>query len=408
MTFRTYQSDRDLEAVLRIYREVGWISEKPHETAVKQLLESGRGWVAELHGSAECVVVADTGTIRHLERDLPLCVVAGVTTSRIARKQGLASRLTTQLLAEEASQGQAVAMLGIFEQGYYNQLGFGNGCYENWCTVDPSMLQIPVKANTPVRLGVDDWQMMHENRLNRLRMHGSCSITPPALTHADALWTEHGFGMGYLDEHGDLSHHLWCSSKGEQGPYRVNWMAYRTKDQFLELMALLHSLGEQVRSIKLHEPAGIQLQDFIRQPFRMREITEKSPHENRMTAGAYWQVRMLDLNQCLSATQLDCDPLCFNLILTDPITSLIPQECSWKGVAGEYIITLGSASSAEPGTNPELPTMQASVNAFSRLWLGIRPATSLSWSDDLEAPETLLKALDHALRLPMPQPDWDF
>jgi len=408
MTFRTYQKEKDLEAVLRIYREVGWVSEKAHEQAVQELLDSGRGLIAELHGSAECVVVGDTGSIRYLETDLPLCVVAGVTTSRIARKQGLASRLTAQLLAEEASRGHAVAMLGIFEQGYYNQLGFGNGCYEYWCTLDPSMLEIPVKSSLPIRLETGDWQMMHESRLNRLRMHGSCSIESPALTHADILWTDHGFGMGYLDEHGDLSHHMWCSAKGEHGPYRVNWMAYRTKDQFLELMALLHSLGEQVRSVRLHEPPGIQLQDFIRQPFKSRQITERSPHENRMTAGAYWQVRILDLNQCLSATKLDCEPIRFNLTLTDPVVSLVPEECAWKGVAGEFTVTLGPESAAEPGLNAELPTMSASVNAFSRLWLGVRSATSLSWSDDLDAPQALLTALDHALRLPMPMPDWDF
>ena len=342
MTFRPYQESRDYEAVLRIYREVGWITEKDHEQATKALLESARGLVAEIHGSAECLAIGDTGSIRYLKTDLPLCVVAGVTTSRIARKQGLAGRLTAQLLAEEASRGHAVAMLGVFEQGYYNQLGFGNGCYEYWCTLDPSMLQIPVKARTPVRLGVDDWQMMHNSRLSRFRMHGSCSISSPALTRADILWTEHGFGMGYLDEHGELSHHLWCSAKGEHGPYRVHWMAYRTKDQFLELMALLHSLGEQVRSIRLHEPPGIQLQDFIRQPFKSRQITERSPHENRMTAGAYWQVRILDLNRCLSASKLDCEPIRFNLTLTDPIARLVPEECSWKGDAGEYTVTLAS------------------------------------------------------------------
>jgi len=214
--------------------------------------------------------------------------------------------------------------------------------------------------------------------------------------------------MGYLDEHGELSHHMWCSAKGEQGPYRVQWMAYRTKDQFLELMALLHSLGEQVHSIRLHEPPGIQLQDLIRQPFKMRQVTERSPHENRMTAGAYWQVRILDLNRCLSATKLDCQPIRFNLTLTDPIDSLVPENCAWKGVAGEFTVTLGPESFAEPGTNPELPTMRASVNAFSRLWLGVRPATSLSWSDALNAPEALLTTLDQALRLPQPWPDWDF
>jgi len=408
MTIRAYQHDKDYEASLRIYREVGWVTEKAHETAVEHLLKSGRGLVVELHGSAEGLAIADTGTIRHLDTDLSLSIVTSVLTSRIARKQGFASRLTAQLLAYEAERGHAVAILGIFEQGYYNQLGFGNGGYEYWCTLDPSMLQVPVKARVPQRLGVDDWQAMHASRLKRLHLHGACSITAPALTHADTLWTEHGFGMGYLDEQGDLSHHLWCSAKGESGPYRVNWMAYRTRDEFLELMALLHSLGEQVLSIKMHEPPGIQLQDFIRQPFKMRQLTQRSPHENTMRATAYWQVRVLDLDQCLAAVKLSCEPVRFNVVLSDPITSLLPQTSSWKGIAGDYTITLGPDSTAEPGIRPELPTMRASINAFSRLWLGVRSATSLSWSDDLEAPESLLTALDEALRMPLPMPDWEF
>jgi hypothetical protein len=48
------------------------------------------------------------------------------------------------------------------------------------------------------------------------------------------------------------------------------------------------------------------------------------------------------------------------------------------------------------------------VNAFTRLWLGVRSATSLSWTDHLQAPESLLNQLDNALRLPTPMPDWDF
>ncbi|MCK5248176.1 GNAT family N-acetyltransferase, partial [Candidatus Bipolaricaulota bacterium] len=196
MTIRSYQHDKDFEATLRTYREVGWVSEKAHETAVEHLLESGRGLVTELHGSAECLAIADAGTLRYLNTDLPMSAVTSVLTSRIARKQGFAGRLTAQLLAEEASHGYAVSVLGIFEQGYYNQLGFGNGSYELWCTFDPSTLQIPSSARIPVRLGVDDWQAMHEGRLNRACMHGVCSLTSPALTHADALWSDHGFGLG--------------------------------------------------------------------------------------------------------------------------------------------------------------------------------------------------------------------
>ena len=408
MTIRPYQHNKDFEAALRTYREVGWVSEKAHENAVEHLLKSGRGLVAELHGSAECLAIADTGTLRYLNTDLPMSAVTTVLTSRIARKQGFAGRLTAQLLAEEASRGYAVSLLGIFEQGYYNQLGFGNGSYQLWCTFDPSTLQIASNARIPVRLGVDDWQAMHEGRLNRARTHGVCSLTPPEITHAEALWSDHGFGLGYLDDDGNVSHHYWCSSKGEHGPYRINWMAYQSREQFLELMKLIKNLGDQVHSIHMQEPPGVQLQDIIRQPIKMRGITKNSLHENRMTALAYWQARILDLDACLAATTLDCDPIRFNLALTDPVTSLVPETCEWRGIAGEYTITLGPTSSAESGFSTDLPVLRATVNAFTRLWLGIRPATSLSWTDDLQAPESLLTSLDHALRLPMPMPDWDF
>ena len=39
---------------------------------------------------------------------------------------------------------------------------------------------------------------------------------------------------------------------------------------------------------------------------------------------------------------------------------------------------------------------------------GVRPATGLAVTDDLEAPRNLLEALDDAFRLPEPVRDWDF
>jgi hypothetical protein len=408
MMFRTYEPGRDLEPVQRIYREVGWSTTKAHDEAVQQLFASGQGWVAEIQGDAECAVVSHEGHLRYQTRDLPLCAVTGVTTSRIARKQGLASQLTAKLLAENARQGQAMAILGIFEQGYYNQLGFGNGGYEHWVTFDPSTLEVPGKARTPIRLGPDDWPRMHEGRLRRIRGHGTCSLDAAEITHVDVLWTENGFGLGYADAQGDVSHHLWCSSKGETGPYRVGWLAFETRDEFHELMLLLRGLGEQVRSIRMREPAGIQLQDFIRQPFKMRQLTRKSPHENRMDAAAYWQIRILDLARCVSALTVDGTPVRFNLSLTDPILSYVPSDSPWIGINGEYTVHLGQESHIEAKHTAGLPLLQATVNAFSRLWLGVRPATGLSWSDDLEGPEDLLDALDRALRLPLPLPDWEF
>ncbi len=77
-------------------------------------------------------------------------------------------------------------------------------------------------------------------------------------------------------------------------------------------------------------------------------------------------------------------------------------------MAGDYVVTLGPASGAAPGTDAALPTLDATVNAFTRLWLGVRPASGLSITDDLAAPPELIEALDDVLRLPEPHPDWDF
>jgi len=42
------------------------------------------------------------------------------------------------------------------------------------------------------------------------------------------------------------------------------------------------------------------------------------------------------------------------------------------------------------------------------MWLGALPASSLAVTDELSAPNDLLKKLDKAFRLPTPKIDWDF
>jgi len=71
-------------------------------------------------------------------------------------------------------------------------------------------------------------------------------------------------------------------------------------------------------------------------------------------------------------------------------------------------VTLGPSSGAERGTDASLPTLTATVNALTRLWLGVRPATGLAVTDDLSGPLDLLQALDRAICLPEPKPDWDY
>ncbi|MCP4936801.1 MAG: hypothetical protein GY927_22005 [bacterium] len=94
--------------------------------------------------------------------------------------------------------------------------------------------------------------------------------------------------------------------------------------------------------------------------------------------------------------------------MSDPIEKYLSADAPWHGIGGSYIVTLGPESGAEMGHDDGLPTLTASVGAFTRLWIGVLNATGLSITDELTGPPELLQALDGILRLPQPQLGWDF
>lgn len=100
-----------------------------------------------------------------------------------------------------------------------------------------------------------------------------------------------------------------------------------------------------------------------------------------------------------------CADLRFNLQLDDPLARYLSDE-GWQGAGGEYVVTLGAESSARAGPDAALPTLTASVGAPTRLWLGVGPATGLAMTGGLSGPPELIRALDQALSLPPPRPDW--
>ncbi len=412
METRAYDPDLDFDAVARIWREVGWIDagDDKHEEGLRVFAEQYTGLVADLGGTPECYVATGAGTISYTTQELPLSVVTAVTTSHVARRQGLAKRLTAQSIANAAVSGAAVSALGMFDQGFYNKLGFGTGPYEYWHSFDPAALRVSAVARPPQRLSMDDWAIIHESRLRRHRGHGSCNIDSPAATQAEMHWASNGFGLGYADgPDGAITHHVWFSAKEmEYGPLNAWWIAYQTPEQFLELMALIGNLGDSIHLVRMREPVGIQIQDLVDQPFRRNRISQKSSYENRTRAAAYWQMRMCDVAACVAATKVAGDSVRFNLALTDPIEDLLDSDSSWRGVAGNYVVTFGPESSAVVGEDSSLQTLEAGVGAFTRLWLGVRPATGLTVTDSLAAPAGLLNRLDGVLRLPTPRPDWDF
>ena len=123
---------------------------------------------------------------------------------------------------------------------------------------------------------------------------------------------------------------------------------------------------------------------------------------------APWQIRILDLPTCLEKTSLPGRTLRFNLSLTDPVADFLPADAPWRGIGGDWVVELGPESSAVHGHEEGLAKLEASVGAFTRLWFGIRPASSLSVTDRLQGSGELLAALDETIRLPSAHLGWDF
>jgi predicted acetyltransferase len=403
MDLRSYDHERDFDSVVRIWREVGWIdAAEGHKEGLAAFLSVGHAAVALLDGDAECLVHWTPGTIQHTETALPFCGITAVTTGRVGRKLGLATALTTRALVEGIEAGAAVAGLGMFEQGFYDRFGFGTGTYEHRMAIDPGSLRVDVPFRTPVRVTPDDWRDVHGALTHRMRAHGSLTLDPPEIVQAELKWIESPFGLGYRSEEGDLTHFLMGPTKGESGPYTVWHMAYRNPRQLLELLRLLRELADQVATVVIMEPPEIQLQDLIWQPIRQRIRTSKSEHEVSQRATAFWQLRILDLDAAVAAHSWPGPALAFDLTLDDPLQRL----SGGVGIGGEYSVVIASESRITPGHKGGLPLLHASVSAFSRLWFGVRPASSLVITDRLAAPERLLAALDRALRLPQPRLGW--
>ena len=412
MEIRHYDQERDLAAVQRIWREIGWVSNDAGEECLEDFLAAGRSLVAALDvgGAAECLVHAVPGAMRYQDGDAPICAVTAATTSRVARRRGMALQLTARQLAAAASDGAEVAVLGVFDQGFYDRLGFGTGSYDHFFRFDPATLLVDAGLRAPQRLAPEDWRAVHGAMLARRRGHGGCVLHPPEVMQAELIWRPNGFGFGY-GEGRALTHCLWLAVPDgavNQGPYSVQMLAYQTPEQLMELLAVLKSLADQICLVEMSEPQDIQLQTLLRQPFRNRRLTRNSDFAAQHHAAAWWQLRVLDVAACVGRRRWPGEAVRFNLALQDPLAAFLPDG-PWRGCAGDYRITIAENSVAEPGRSPDSPTLRASVNAFSRLWFGVAPASSLAITDDLQTDDpALLPRLDEALRLPTPYLGWDF
>lgn len=411
MSIRPYRNETDFDAVRRLWEEIAWLDrdEDDHVEGLKHFLGSSENLVAEINGEAECLVARCAGTIRHLDSDLSMCVIAAVTTSLIARKQGFASRLTAKAIAEGAEAGMATAALGMFDQGYYTRLGFGNGSYEHIVRFNPANLTIDVDCDVPVRLTKDDAADMHQALMDRWRSHGSVQVLPVGHLLAELEWTENPIGLGFRNSAGKLTHFIWGTNKDENGPFEIRAMAYENREQLLELMALIKSLGNQLYLVRLTETQQLQMQDLLEEPFRSQNKTEGGNYPESIITEAFWQLRINDLHTCLAATHLAHRPtLSFNLSIEDPITRYLDENQSWRGIGGEYTVHLGEECVATEGFSDGLSTLKASTQGLSRLWIGAASANRLATTGEIIGEQSLLDQLEETISLPTPRPGWEF
>ncbi|MCZ6887373.1 MAG: GNAT family N-acetyltransferase, partial [Gammaproteobacteria bacterium] len=234
MEILEYDHQRDLESVKRIWKEVGWVQTDEQAGQLNHFFSVGDAVVLHIDGEAECAVHSTPGAMRHGDTDLKLGAVTAVTTSRIARKLGAARKLTARILARQAQSGCEVSALGMFDQGFYDQVGFGTGSYSHYFKFDPTTLRVDGGIRPPKRLTKEDWPAISDAMRSRLRGHGGCVLDPPEIVRSQIGWTENPFGLGYFDVKA-LTHFIWGEAKTEHGPYIVSLMGYRNTDQLFEL-----------------------------------------------------------------------------------------------------------------------------------------------------------------------------
>lgn len=399
MDIRAYEAERDRAHVERIWREVGWITDDDGAAALPHFLDGGHVTVGLADGEAECCVSIHDATWRQDRTDLACALVSSVTTSWVGRRRGFAGTMLRRQLVAAAGRGDAVSVLGMFDQGFYDRLGFGTGASVLRHQFDPDTLRIDVAPRPVRRLGVDDVPAVHDLLQRRPRTHGGVVVHDEGFTRGEYLWTEERMTLGLHDEDGRLVGVLIGKATGEHGPLEVYVLVGETSDELLELVGLLRQLGDQYRLVWLADPPELVLEDLLDQPYRHRFTSKGAAHPHQITAGAWWQLRVLDLVAVTAALPASSTDVTVVVDVQDPLAA---GDDGWDGVHGRWRLSFGAAPTAE--RTDAAADIVAGAGAVSRLLTGVAKASHLALSDHLDGPPDVLAALDDAITLPEPQP----
>ncbi len=405
-----YDPAKHLEDCLTTWRDSGWL-EKGMEKAAGEFISSGSALVSLEGGRAVALATSGRGGFHHCLHgsELDFCSINTVNVALHGRRMGHGGTLTASLLAEAAERGDACAGLGMFEQGFYNRLGFSNMPYWRILQVRPSDIAVPGELSSrPVRLTGEDWREIHDNRRKRYRFHGSLNLTP-AYTKVAMETSPGGFALGFRNRDGKLTHHLFIEKmEGENGPVSVGWLNFRRPAEFTDLMLVLASMGDQIDLVRFSEPPGIQVQPLLKKPLASRRRTLGAPGGRVEVRTLSWtQCRILSVESSLNGMKCRGKPVSFNLRLHDPVGKHLLGSPGWRGCGGDYTVHLSVETEASQGFTHGLPVLECSVNSFTRLWNGSAMPSLLPFTDRVDASPGLLEMLDEALPMPEPSFDWE-
>ena len=197
MEIRLYDRQRDLAAVQRVWREIGWISTEAGAECLADFLAVGRSYVAALDGEAKALVHAVPGAMRYQDGDAPICAVTAATTSLVARGRGMALRLTARQVADGALAGAEVRCWEYLTKASMIGWALAPAAMTNICALIrppwPSMRPFARRSASRRRTR----GAVHGAMLMRRRGHGGCVLHPPEVMQAELVWRPNGFGLGY-------------------------------------------------------------------------------------------------------------------------------------------------------------------------------------------------------------------
>jgi predicted acetyltransferase len=146
---------------------------------------------------------------------------------------------------------------------------------------------------------------------------------------------------------------------------------------------------------------------MLKRPFRSQAVAEEGKYAAEQSACAWYQLRILDIPACINALSYSGRDIVFQLNVEDPVDEMLAGDDSWRPVGGSFDVTLGQHAAVKPAQDKSLPALTCTINTLSRLIWGVSSASNLAISDGLQAPVSLLTALDGVFT-PNPKPGWDF